>query len=53
MDLNLNQFVRFIKEYKAEQVICEFDFVHEGELYKASIAVKKFEKEQKNDNSEN
>lgn len=52
MGLNLDQFVRFIKEYNAEQVICEFDFVHEGELYKASIAVKKFEKEQKNDDSE-
>ena len=47
MDLKLEEFVRDIKKYNAGEVICKFDFVHEGERYKASIAVKKIEKEQK------
>lgn len=53
MDLKLEEFVRNIKEYNAGEIICEYDFVHEGERYKASISVKRFEEEQKNDNSEN
>ena len=47
MELKLEEFVRDIKKYNAGIVICEFDFVNEGELYKASIVVKKIEKEQK------
>ena len=47
MELKLEEFVRDIKKYNAGKVICEFDFAHEGERYKASIAVEKFEKEQK------
>ena len=47
MELKLEEFVRDIKKYNAEKVICEFDFAHEGERYKASIAVEKIEKEQK------
>ena len=47
MELKLDNIVRDIKKYNAEKVLCEFDFVNEGELYKASIAVEKIEKEQK------
>ena len=47
MELKLEEFVRDINKYNAGKVICEFDFAHEGERYKASIAVEKFEKEQK------
>ncbi len=42
MDLKLEEFVRDIKKYKADKVTWEFDFVHEGERYKANIAVKRF-----------
>lgn len=45
MDLKLEEFVRNIKEFNAEEVTCEFDFVHEGERYKASISVKRFGEE--------
>ncbi len=47
MELKLEEFVRDINKYNAGKVICEFDFAHEGERYKASIAVEKIEKEQK------
>ena len=47
MELKLEEFVRDIKKYNAGKVICEFDFAHEGERYKASIAVKKIEEEKK------
>ena len=47
MELKLEEFVRDINKYNAGEVICKFDFVHEGERYKASIAVKKFEEERK------
>lgn len=47
MELKLEEFVRDIKKYNAGKVICEFDFAQEGELYRASIAVKKIEEEQK------
>ena len=52
MEIKFENFVEDIKKYNAGEIKCEFDFVHEGERYKASIAVKKFEKEQKNDDSE-
>ena len=42
MDLKLEEFVRDIKKYNAGEVRCEFDFVNEGERYKASISVKRF-----------
>lgn len=45
MDLKLEEFVRDIKKYKADKVTWEFDFVHEGERYKASISVKRFGEE--------
>ena len=45
MDLKLEEFVRNIKEYNADQVTVEFDFVHEGERYKASISVERISKE--------
>lgn len=45
MELKLEEFVRDIKEYNAEKVICEFDFVYDGERYKARISVKKFGEE--------
>ena len=48
MELKLEEFVRNIKEYNAGEVRCEFDFVHEGERYKASIAVEKIEEVQEN-----
>ena len=47
MELKLEEFMRDIKKYNAGKVICEFDFGYEGERYKASIAVKKIEEEQK------
>lgn len=47
MELKLEEFVRDIKKYEAGEVRVEFDFVNEGERYKASIAVKKIEKEHK------
>lgn len=47
MELKLEEFVRDIKKYNAGKVICEFDFAHEGERYKASISVKKIEEGQK------
>ena len=50
MDLKLEEFVRNIKEFNAGEVTCEFDFVHEGERYKASIAVKRFRAEQETRN---
>ena len=53
MELNLEEFVRDIKKYDAGEVRCDFDFVHEGERYKASISVERFGEEQKNDDSEN
>lgn len=46
MDLKLEEFVRDIKKYNAGEVRCEFDFVNEGERYKASISVKRFRKDQ-------
>ncbi len=52
MELKLEEFVRDIKKYNAGKVICKFDFAYEGERYKASIAVEKFEEEQEDDNSE-
>lgn len=52
MDLKLEEFVRDIKKYNAGKVICEFDFVHEGERYKASISVERFGEEQEDDDSE-
>lgn len=45
MKLNLEKFVRIIKKYDAGEFRCEFDFVNEGERYKASIAVKRFRTE--------
>lgn len=42
MELKLEEFVRDIKKYEAGEVRVEFDFVNEGERYKASIAVKRF-----------
>lgn len=45
MELKLEEFVRNIKKYNAGEVRCEFDFVNEGERYKASIAVKRFRAE--------
>ena len=45
MELKLENFVRDIKKYNAGEVICKFDFVHEGERYKASISVKRFRTE--------
>ena len=66
MELKLEEFARDIKKYDAGEVRVEFDFVHEGERYKANIAVKRFgqaegfcavdemieEEEQEDDNSE-
>lgn len=52
MELKLEEFVRDIKKYNAGEVRCEFDFVNEGELYKASISVKRFGEELEDDNSE-
>ena len=48
MELKLEEFVRDINKYNAGKVICEFDFAHEGERYKASIAVEKIEEVQEN-----
>lgn len=47
MELKLENFVEDIKKYNAGEIKCEFDFVHEGEQYHASIAVKKIEEGQK------
>lgn len=52
MNLKLEEFVRDIKKYNAGEVRCEFDFVHEGERYKACISVKRFGEEQEDDDSE-
>ncbi len=67
MELKLEEFVRDIKKYDAGEVRVEFDFVNEGERYKANISVKRFseaegfcavdemieEEEQDDDDSEN
>lgn len=52
MDLKLEEFVRDIKKYNAGEVRCEFDFVNEGERYKASISVKRFRKDEETRNSQ-
>lgn len=44
MELKLEEFVRDIKKFEAGEVRVEFDFVNEGERYKASISVKRFQK---------
>jgi hypothetical protein len=46
MEIKFENFAEDIKKYNAGEIKCEFDFVHEGERYKASIAVKKIEEGQ-------
>lgn len=47
MEIKFENFVEDLKKYGAGEIKCEFDFAQEGELYRASVAVKKIEEEQK------
>lgn len=50
MEIKFENFAEDIKKYNAGEIKCEFDFVHEGERYKASISVKRFGEEQETRN---
>lgn len=46
MELNLENFVEDLKECNAGEIICEFDFAQEGELYHFNISVKRHEEQE-------
>lgn len=47
--IKFENFVEDIKKYNAGEIKCEFDFVHEGEQYHASVSVKRHEEQENGD----